>query len=302
VQRVVAAMDAAPTDVLAYAAALEKLSEHPLAQAVLDHAAECSAPLKEIQDFESIPGKGVLGRIDGHALALGNSALMQQVGADVTAMTADIAKYCAAAETIMFLAIDRRVGGFIGVADPVKPTARQAIAALKAAGLHMVLITGDSAATAAAVAKQVGIDDLCAQVFPEDKYQHVRALQREGHIVAMAGDGINDAPALAQADVGIAMGTGTDIAMNSARIVLVKGDLIGIAKARRLSERTMRNIRQNLFFAFVYNFCGVPIAAGVLYPTFGIVLSPMIASAAMALSSISVIGNALRLRGPATTE
>jgi len=199
----------------------------------------------------------------------------------------------------MFLAVDGRLAGFIGVADPIKPSTRQAIAELKASGIHIVVVTGDSAATAAAVAEQVGIADVKAEVLPEDKYAQVRALQRAGHIVAMAGDGINDAPALAQADVGIAMGTGTDIAMNSARIVLVKGDLTGIARARILSQRTMRNIRQNLFFAFIYNFIGVPVAAGVLYPAFGIVLSPMIASAAMALSSVSVITNALRLRAPA---
>jgi Cu2+-exporting ATPase len=202
----------------------------------------------------------------------------------------------------MFLAVDGRLAGYIGVADPIKPTTRQAIAELKASGIHIVVVTGDNAATAAAVARQVGIEDVKADVLPEDKYRQVQALQHAGRIVAMAGDGINDAPALAQANVGIAMGTGTDIAMNSARIVLVKGDLTGIARARLLSQQTMRNIRQNLFFAFVYNFIGVPVAAGVLYPTFGIVLSPMIASAAMALSSVSVITNALRLRAPTKTQ
>jgi Cu2+-exporting ATPase len=196
----------------------------------------------------------------------------------------------------MFLAVDGRFAGFIGVADPIKPTARQAIAELKASGLHIVVVTGDNSATAAAVARQVGIEDVKSEVLPEDKYHQVQVLQRAGRIVAMAGDGVNDAPALAQANVGIAMGTGTDIAMNSARIVLVKGDLRGIARARILSQETMRNIRQNLFFAFVYNLIGVPVAAGALYPAFGVVLSPMIASAAMALSSVSVITNALRLR------
>jgi Cu2+-exporting ATPase len=202
----------------------------------------------------------------------------------------------------MFLAIDGRLAGFIGVADPIKSTTRQAITELKASGIHIVVVTGDNAATAAAVAGQVGVDDVKAEVPPEDKYRHVRDLQRAGRIVAMAGDGINDAPALAQSNVGIAMGTGTDIAMNSARIVLVKGDLTGIARARILSQKTMRNIRQNLFFAFIYNFIGIPVAAGVLYPAFGVVLSPMIASAAMALSSVSVISNALRLRAAAPKD
>jgi len=223
---------------------------------------------------------------------------MQLIGTDTAPVAADAAGFRAAGETVMFLAVDGRLAGFIGVADPIKPTTRRAIAELKASGIHVVVVTGDSAATAAAVPKQVAIEDVRADVLPEDKYRQVQALQGAGRIVAMAGDGINDAPALAQADVGIAMGTGTDIAMNSARIVLVKGELTGIARARILSQRTMRNIRQNLFFAFIYNFIGVPVAAGVLYPTFGIVLSPMIASAAMALSSVSVITNALRLRAP----
>ena len=196
----------------------------------------------------------------------------------------------------MFLAVDGRLAGFIGVADPIKPTTRKAIAELTKAGIRIVVVTGDNAVTAAAVARQVDVLDVKAEVLPQDKYRQVQDLQRAGHIVAMAGDGINDAPALAQADVGIAMGTGTDIAMNSARIVLVKGDLTGIARARTLSQKTMRNIRQNLFFAFIYNFIGIPVAAGVLYPAFGILLSPMFASAAMAFSSVSVISNALRLR------
>jgi Cu2+-exporting ATPase len=229
-------------------------------------------------------------------VALGNAALMQLVGAITTSVATDVATYRAAGESVMFLAVDGRFAGFIGVADPIKPTARQAIAELKASGLHIVVVTGDNSATAAAVARQVGIEDVKSEVLPEDKYHQVQVLQRAGRIVAMAGDGVNDAPALAQANVGIAMGTGTDIAMNSARIVLVKGDLRGIARARILSQETMRNIRQNLFFAFVYNLIGVPVAAGALYPAFGVVLSPMIASAAMALSSVSVITNALRLR------
>jgi P-type Cu2+ transporter len=298
VRRVVASAGFATADVLSFSAALETLSEHPLAQAITSHAKEQSAPPIAVSDFDSVTGKGVRGSIQGKALAFGNSALMQLVGADPTSVFADVAGFRAAGETVMFLAIDGRLAGFIGVADPIKPTTRQAIAELRALGIHIVVLTGDNAATAAAVARQVGIEDIKAEVLPEEKYRQVRALQRAGRCVAMAGDGINDAPALVQANVGIAMGTGTDIAMNSARIVLVKGDLTGIARVRILSQMTMRNIRQNLFFAFVYNFIGVPVAAGVLYPWFGIVLSPMIASAAMALSSVSVITNALRLRTP----
>jgi Cu2+-exporting ATPase len=255
-----------------------------------------------VSDFNSLTGKGVRGQIQGKSVALGNLALMQLAGADIAPVAAAVADFRATGETVMFLAIDARLAGFVGVADPIKPTTRQAIIDLKEAGVHIVMVTGDNAATAAAVARQVGIEDVKAEVPPEDKYRQVQDLQRAGRIVAMAGDGVNDAPALAQANVGIAMGTGTDIAMNSARIVLVKGDLTGIVRARILSQKTMRNIRQNLFFAFIYNFIGVPVAAGVLYPTFGVVLSPMIASATMALSSVSVITNALRLRAPAKAQ
>jgi Cu2+-exporting ATPase len=298
VQRVVATREFAPAEVLSLCAALENLSEHPLAQAITTHAMEQGARTLVVQDFESVTGKGVRGQIEGKVVSLGNAALMQLVGADTTTVTTDVAAFRAKGETVMFLALDGAFAGFVGVADPIKATTGQAIAELKASGLHIVVVTGDNAATALAVARQVGIEDVKADVLPEDKYRQVQALQREGRIVAMAGDGVNDAPALAQANVGIAMGTGTDIAMNSAHIVLVKGDLTGIARARILSQQTMRNIRQNLFFAFIYNFVGVPVAAGVLYPTFGLVLSPMIASAAMALSSVSVIANALRLRAP----
>jgi Cu2+-exporting ATPase len=299
VQRVVATATFSPAEVLGYCAALEKLSEHPLAQAISRYASEQAASVPDAREFESVTGKGVRGRLDGKVLALGNAAMMQLVGADTAAVAADVAGFRTAGETVMFIAVDNQLAGYIGVADTIKPGTRDAIATLKASGLSIVLVTGDNAATAAAVAKAVGIDDVMAEVLPDDKYRKVQALQQAGRIVAMAGDGINDAPALAQANVGIAMGTGTDIAMNSARIVLVKGDLGGIARARILSQQTMRNIRQNLFFAFIYNFVGVPIAAGVLYPAFGLVLSPMIASAAMALSSVSVIVNALRLRAPA---
>jgi heavy metal translocating P-type ATPase len=298
VQRVVAAPELETADVLSLCAALETLSEHPLAQAITIYAKEQAARPLAVRDFESVTGKGVRGQIEGKTAALGNVALMQLVGADTSMVATQVAGFHAAGETVMFLAVDGRFAGYIGVADPIKPTTRQAIAELKASGLRIVVVTGDSAATATAVARQVGIEDVQAEVLPEDKYRQVQALQRTGHIVAMAGDGVNDAPALAQANVGIAMGTGTDIAMNSARIVLVKGELTGIARARTLSQKTMRNIRQNLFFAFIYNFIDVPVAAGVLYPAFGIVLSPMIASAAMALSSVSVITNALRLRAP----
>jgi P-type Cu2+ transporter len=301
VQRVVAAAGFASADVLAYCAALENLSEHPLAQAITTYAKGQAAPVFTVSDFDSVTGKGVRGKINGKVLALGNAALMQLVAADTAPVAVDAAGFRAAGETVMFLAVEGRLAGFIGVADPVKPTTRRAIAELKASGIHIVLVTGDNVATAAVVAKQVGIEDVRAEVLPKDKYRQVQELQRAGRIVAMAGDGINDAPALAQANVGIAMGTGTDVAMNSARIVLVNGQLTGIARARSLSQKTMRNIRQNLFFAFIYNFIGVPVAAGVLYPAFDILLSPMIASAAMALSSVSVIANALRLRASRKT-
>jgi heavy metal translocating P-type ATPase len=299
VQRVVAAPEFSEAEVLRLCAALETLSEHPLAQAITSYAQEQKAQPVAVRDFESVTGKGVRGQIEGKVVSLGNTALTQLVGADTATMARDVAAFRATGETVMFLAVDGRLAGYIGVADPIKPTTRQAIAELKALGLHVVVVTGDNAATAMAVARQVDIEDVKAEVLPEDKYRQVQALQRSGRTVAMAGDGVNDAPALAQANVGIAMGTGTDIAMNSARIVLVKGELTGIARARLLSQQTMRNIRQNLFFAFFYNIIGVPVAAGVLYPAFGIVLSPMIASAAMALSSVSVIANALRLRAPA---
>ena len=298
VQRVVVAAGFEAAPVLGYAAALERLSEHPLAQSIAAQAIKEAVPTFTVSDFESVTGKGVRGQVDGKRIALGNAGLMKLVGADLSATAGEVTGHRNRGETVMFLAIDDRFAGYIGVADPIKPTTRLAIAELQALGLHIVVVTGDNAITAAAVAQQVGIQDVKADVLPEDKYRQVQAFQRDGHVVAMAGDGINDAPALAQADVGIAMGTGTDVAMNSARIVLVKGELTGIARARVLSQRTMRNIRQNLFFAFFYNIVGVPVAAGILYPTFGIVLSPMIASAAMALSSVSVITNALRLRAP----
>jgi heavy metal translocating P-type ATPase len=296
VQSVVAMPGFGDADVLAHAASLEKSSEHPLAQAIVDFAQTRSATLKPIAHFESVTGKGVRGTIDGKRVSLGNFKMMQDAGVASAAAADEAERLRALGHTVVFVAFEDRLAGFISVADPIKPTTREAIDALRHSGLRIVVLTGDNATTATAVAAQLHLQDVKADVLPEDKYRYVQELQRQGRVVAMAGDGINDAPALAQADVGIAMGSGTDVAMGSAGIVLVKGDLRGIAKARTLSQRTMTNIRQNLFFAFVYNFVGVPIAAGALYPWFGILLSPMLASAAMAASSVSVIGNALRLR------
>ena len=296
VQDVVALNGFTENEVMSLAASLEQRSEHPLAQAIVGHAKAKNIKLVEAKDFDSITGKGIRGVIDDKRIAFGNAALMSDIGADIAVLQNKTQELEALAKTVMFLAIDGKVAGLVSVTDPIKPTAARAIAELKAAGIRIVLLTGDNEATAASVARQLGIDDVKANVMPGDKYQHVQMLQAAGHIVAMAGDGVNDAPALAQANVGIAMGTGTDIAMNSARIVLVKGDLLGIVRARLLSQATMRNIKQNLFFAFAYNLIGVPIAAGALYPWLGLLLNPMMASAAMALSSVSVIGNALRLR------
>jgi Cu2+-exporting ATPase len=296
VQAVVAAPGFSEAEVLALAASLEKASEHPLAQAITGRAESDRAALREVRDFDAITGKGVRGAIDGQVVLLGNATLMEDNGVDLAPVARAVETLQAQGQTVMILAVGGRIAGYLGVADPVKATTPEAIRMLRESGVRIVMLTGDNPATAAAVGKQLGLDEVKAGILPQDKYRHVQELQKQGRIVAMAGDGVNDAPALAQANVGIAMGTGTDIAMGSARVVLVKGDLRGIAKARVLSERTMRNIRQNLFFAFVYNFLGVPIAAGVFYPWLGVLLSPMIASAAMSASSVSVIGNALRLR------
>jgi Cu+-exporting ATPase len=284
------------TDVLRLAANLERGSEHPLAAAIVAGAEERGLSQVTADDFKSITGRGVTGRIEGHRVALGNEDMMRALGVaiDEILITADTQRKDG--QTVMFVAIDGRLAGLIGVADPIKATTPEAIKMLRDDGIKIVLLTGDHRITAEAVARKLGTDQVEAEVMPDQKAAVVKRLQSEGRIVAMAGDGINDAPALAQADVGIAMGTGTDVAMESAGITLVKGDLRGIAKARRLSRATMRNIRQNLFFAFVYNVLGIPIAAGVLYPTFGLLLNPIIASAAMSLSSVSVITNALRLR------
>jgi Cu+-exporting ATPase len=285
-----------PDTMLRLAASVERGSEHPLAAAIVDAAEERGLALADVSDFASETGKGVTGMVDGRRVMLGNRAMI--AGLDTSALDAKADARRAAGEGVMYLAIDGVFAGFLAVADPVKDSAAEAIAALKREGLHIVMLTGDNRKTAEAVAKRIGgIDAVIAEVLPADKQKAVERLRAEGRIVAMAGDGINDAPALAAANVGIAMGTGTDVAMESASVTLVKGDLRGIVRARRLSRTVMRNIRQNLFFSFVFNAAGVPIAAGVLYPVFGLLLSPMIAGAAMSLSSVTVIGNALRLRG-----
>jgi Cu+-exporting ATPase len=284
-------------EVLRLAGALERGSEHPLAAAIVEGAGERKLDLPPSSDFQSHTGKGVTGSVDGRKVALGNAALMKEIGVDASAMDARADAHRAEGAGVMLAAIDGVFAGIIVVADPVKDSAADAIAELHRDGIRIVMLTGDNRRTAEAVARRIGIDEVIADVLPEHKQAKVAELKAEGRRVAMAGDGINDAPALATADVGIAMGTGTDVAMESAAITLVKGDLGGIVRARHLSRAVMRNIRQNLFFAFVFNAAGVPIAAGVLYPWFQILLSPIIAGAAMSLSSVAVIGNSLRLRG-----
>jgi Cu+-exporting ATPase len=284
-------------EVLRLAAALEKGSEHPLAAAVVEGAEDRKIAIPSASNFQSHTGKGVTGTVDGRQLALGNAALLLDSGAGPSSLESQADEHRARAEGVMFVAIDGEPAGLLIVADPIKETAAEAIAELHRDRIRIVMLTGDNRRTAEAVARQVGIDEVIAEVLPDQKQAKVAQLRKEGRRVAMAGDGINDAPALAAADVGIAMGTGTDVAMESAAVTLVKGDLRGIVRARHLSRATMRNIRQNLFFAFVFNAAGVPIAAGVLYPWFGILLSPIIAGAAMSLSSVTVIGNSLRLRG-----
>ncbi len=283
-------------DLLRLVASLERVSEHPLAAAIVAGAADRGVATADVSGFESITGKGVTGVVDGRRVAVGNGRLLSDLGADPAQLMADADVLRQRGETVVLVAIDGRPAGLVGVADRIKPTTVEAIRALHAEGLRIVMLTGDSRVTAEAVAREVGIDHVEAEILPEQKVAVVKRLQAEGRRVAMAGDGINDAPALAQAHVGIAMGTGTDVAMESAGVTLVRGDLRGLVRARRLSRATMTNIRQNLFFAFVYNVVGVPIAAGVLYPFFGLLLSPVIASAAMTFSSVSVIANALRLR------
>jgi len=280
--------------ILQLAASLERASEHPLAEAIVSSAKQ---ELLSVDEFDSITGKGVMGVVEGHKLALGNLKLFEHLGIVVPDELLERAeKLRAEGQTVMLLAVDNQLAGLLGVADPIKETTPAALAALHKDGIQLVMLSGDSRTTAQAVANKLGIDQVIAEVLPEQKANAIKKLQSKGHIVAMAGDGINDAPALAQAQVGIAMGTGTDVAMESAGITLIKGDLQGIVRARRLSQATMHNIRQNLFFAFIYNSLGVPVAAGILYPFFGLLLSPIIAAAAMSLSSVSVISNALRLR------
>lgn len=283
-------------DLLKYAASLETGSEHPLAQAIVDGAKEKQITLSKVQDFESITGKGVKGKIDSHSVALGNYKMMEDLDLNPSSLENDANRLRAEGQTVMFVAINNQIAGFVGVADPIKESTPKAIEELHKDHIKIVMMTGDNQKTAEAVAKKLGIDEVIAGVLPEQKALKVKELQAQGHKVAMAGDGINDAPALAQAQVGIAMGTGTDVAMESASVTLVKGDLMGILRARKLSRSTMRNIKQNLFFAFAYNILGIPIAAGALYPVFGLLLSPIIAALAMSLSSVSVVGNALRLK------
>ncbi|MGH8847617.1 MAG: heavy metal translocating P-type ATPase, partial [Polaromonas sp.] len=281
--------------VLALVASLERASEHPLAAALVAGAEGRGLDPLPASDFRSITGMGAVGTVDGRVVAVGNLSLLDSFGIAPGDWPPRAEVLRAQGQTVVFAAVDGKVAGLIGVADPIKDTTPEAIRQLHQEGLRIVMLTGDSKVTAEAVARKLGIDQVIAEVLPEQKTEVVKRLQAEGRIVAMAGDGINDAPALAQAHVGIAMGTGTDVAMESAGVTLVKGDLRGIVRARRLSHATLRNIRQNLFFAFIYNTLGVPVAAGVLYPFFGLLLSPIIAAAAMSFSSLSVVGNALRL-------
>jgi Cu+-exporting ATPase len=283
-------------DVVRVAASVERASEHPLALAIVAAAEVRGIATSAITDFDSPVGKGAVGKVDGKRIVLGNAKFLGEQGVDVTRMAAAAEGLRKDGATAIFIGIDGAVAGVLAIADPVKTSTPAALAALKADGVRVVMLTGDNWTTAKAVARRLGIDEVEAEVLPEQKSEVVQKRKSAGEIVAMAGDGVNDAPALAAADVGIAMGTGTDVAMESAGVTLLKGDLTGIVRARQLSRATMRNIRQNLFFAFIYNAAGVPIAAGVLYPLFGILLSPIIAAAAMALSSVSVVANSLRLR------
>jgi len=283
-------------EVLRLAASLERSSEHPLALAIVRDAEAKGLAISEPGDVDQPVGKGITGIVDGHRLVAGNARFLEEQGISTAQLAQRADALRADGATAIFLGIDGRVAGAIGIADPVKQTTPGALKALAEAGIHVIMLTGDNRVTADAIARRLGIDDIEADVLPDQKSAIVKRLRDEGRIVAMAGDGVNDAPALAAADVGIAMGTGTDVAIESAGITLLKGDLTGITRARHLSHATMTNIRQNLFFAFAYNVAGIPVAAGALYPLFGIMLSPIIAAAAMALSSVSVIGNSLRLR------
>jgi P-type Cu+ transporter len=283
-------------DILRLAASLERASEHPLAAAIVAAADQEGVRLSSAEEFRSLTGRGVVGTVDGRSVALGNLNLLDELSIDASSLGTRAEELRREGHTVMFVAVDKRAAGLVAVSDPIKASTEGALEILHREGIDVVMLTGDSRTTAEAVARRLRIDRVEAEVLPEQKADVIKRLQAEGRIVGMAGDGVNDAPALAQAHVGIAMGTGTDVAIESAHVTLVKGDLRGIAKARRLSRATMRNIRQNLFFAFIYNTLGVPIAAGVLFPFFGILLSPILASAAMTFSSVSVIANALRLR------
>jgi Cu+-exporting ATPase len=296
VESVVAVSGGNEIELVRLAASLERGSEHPLASAIVAAARQNNMTLSSAADFQSRTGLGISGKVDGKTVSAGNEQFFRQTGISIDVLNQTAADLRRSGQTVIFVALDGRPAGLIGIADPIKANTLQALRDLKAAGLRIVMLTGDSQGTAAAVAAKLGIDDFEAEILPDKKSEVVRHLQEQGRIVAMAGDGINDAPALAQADVGIAMGTGTDVAMESAGVTLVKGDLAGIVRARNLSQVTMRNIRQNLFFAFIYNLLGVPIAAGVLYPFFGWLLSPILAAVAMSFSSVSVIANSLRLR------
>jgi Cu+-exporting ATPase len=283
-------------ELLRLAAGLERASEHPLAAAIVQGAQYKGLRPAEVRDFQSVTGKGVIGEVEGRPVILGNASLLAERGVDAAALHGRIDALREDGQTVMLAAVDGRLAGLLSVADPVRASTPEALHLIHTDGLRVLMLTGDSRTTAQAVARRLGIDEVMAEVLPAQKYEVVQRLQREGHVVAMAGDGINDAPALAQADVGIALGTGTDVAIESAGVTLVQGDLRGIARARRLSRATMQNIRQNLFLAFIYNALTIPVAAGVLYPFVGLLISPIWASAAMSLSSLSVVGNALRLR------
>jgi Cu+-exporting ATPase len=281
---------------LRLAASVERASEHPLADAIVRAAKQRGLDLVRVDGFDATAGKGAIGKADGRTIVIGNAKFLGTLGIETAALDSGGERLRTDGATVVHIAIDGKLAGLFAVADPVKSSTPAALAALAADGIKVIMLTGDNRTTANAVARKLGIADVEAEVLPEQKSAVVKRLREAGRVVAMAGDGVNDAPALAAADVGIAMGTGTDVAMESAGITLLKGDLGGIVRARKLSRATMKNIRQNLFFAFIYNAAGIPIAAGILYPAFGILLSPIIAAAAMALSSVSVVGNALRLR------
>ena len=280
-----------------FISSLNQHSEHPLAEAIVNYGKEYGAELQPVDNFSNIAGKGVIGKVQGHRISLGNQKLLNELGIEIPEnIIAQAVELQKTGKTVSYIAIDQKVGGYVAISDKIKETSREAITALRSKGIDVIMLTGDNKNTAGAVAGELGLTNYKADCLPEDKLEMVKSLQGQGKVVAMAGDGINDSPALAQADVGIAMGTGTDVAMESAEITLVKGDLKGIVQARNLSQKVMRNIKENLFFAFIYNVLGIPIAAGILYPFFGVLLSPMIAATAMSFSSVSVIGNALRLR------